>query len=57
MQTESRQIRIYIKPKDEHQKEVSITTIADFFQHLQLILYQVCEEIIEIEKIYSRTIS
>lgn len=46
---ESRQIRIYIKPKDEKQKEVSITAIADFFTYLQILLYQVCDEVVENE--------
>jgi len=46
---ENRHIRIYIKPKDEKQKEVSIITIADFFKNLQILLYQVCDEIVENE--------
>lgn len=49
MPSESRQIRIYIKPTDEHLKDVSITTLADFFQHIQTILYQVCDEVVENE--------
>jgi hypothetical protein len=49
MQKETRQIRIYIKPKDKKRKDVSITTLADFFQHIQNVLYQVCDEIEENE--------
>lgn len=49
MQTESRKIRIYIKAKDKRKKEISITILADFFQHLQNVLYQVCDEIEENE--------
>jgi hypothetical protein len=49
MPSVTRQIRIYIKPKDEKKKFVSITTIADCFQHLQNILYQVCDEVIDNE--------
>ncbi|MGD0534230.1 MAG: hypothetical protein ABR999_02150 [Methanoregula sp.] len=53
MPSESRQIKFYIKPKDEKAKYVSITSLADFFQHLQLLLYQVCQEVEERE--YKKT--
>lgn len=47
MQNESRQIRIYIKSKNEDIKDVPITLIASYFQNLQNILYQICEDINE----------
>src|SRR5271169_2797992 len=49
MQSDNRQIRIYIKSKDKTKKDIPISTLADFFQHLQIILYQVCDDIVENE--------
>lgn len=49
MPSEGRQIRIYIQPKDKTKKNVSITVLANFFQHLQKVLYQVCDEVSENE--------
>lgn len=49
MLSENRRINIYIKSKDERRKDVAIVTIADFFQHLQNILYLVGDEVVDNE--------
>ena len=45
MQSESREILIYIHSRDKPKEDISIKTIANFFEHLQNILYQVCDQV------------